>query len=229
MQRFLRTLALLSLLTTLARAQDPVQVAPAHFKLEFENERVRVLRLTGGPNEKIPMHQHPAYVTVYLTDTRSRITLPGGRTRRVGRKAGETAWNDAQTHASEALSEKPYELIVVEFKGKPIGGKPATAALDPVRLAPRFFRVELENEQVRVLRFYEDPYATVPMHEHPERVVISLRDGHLKRMLPDGNTVEIRHKAKEVTWRPPIKHGGENLSEEPYEEISIEFKGQPTN
>ena len=227
MHSFLRALALLGLAATLARAQDPVQVAPTHFKVEFENERVRVLRLTGGPNEKIPMHEHPAYVTVYLTDTRSRITMPGGRTRRVGRKAGETAWNDAQTHASEALSEKAYELIVVELKGKSVAGKPVSPALDPVRLAPKFFRVEFDNERVRVLRFYEDPYATVPMHEHPERVVVSLRDGHIKRMLPDGNSVEIRHKAKEVSWRPPIKHAGENLSEEPYEEISIELKGQP--
>ena len=227
MHPFLRILALLGLATTIARAQDPVQVAPAHFKVEFENERVRVLRLTGGPNEKIPMHEHPAYVSVYLTDTRSRITLPGGRTRRVGRRAGEVAWNEAQTHASEALSEKDYELIVVELKSKPVGGKLIPSVLDPVRVAPKNFRVEFENEQVKVLRFYEDPYATVPMHEHPERVVVSLRDGHLKRMLPDGNSVEIRHKAKDVSWRPPIKHAGENLSEEPYEEISIELKGQP--
>ena len=229
MHSFLLALALLGLATTVARAQDPVQVAPTHFKVEFENERVRVLRLTGGPNEKIPMHQHPAYVAVYLTDTRSRITMPGGRTRRVGRKAGETAWNEAQSHASEAVSEKAYELIVVELKGKSVAGKPVSPALDPVRLAPKFFRVEFDNERVRVLRFYEDPYATVPMHEHPERVVVSLRDGHIKRMLPDGNSVEIRHKAKEVSWRPPIKHGGENLSEEPYEEISVELKGQPGN
>lgn len=229
MHLVLLALALLGLLTPTARAQDPLQAAPTHFKVEFENERLRVLRLTGGPNEKIPTHEHPAYVTVYLTDTRARITVPGGRTRRVGRKAGETAWNDAQTHASEALSEKPYELVLVELKGKPVPGRRAAPPLDPVRLAPKHFRVELENERVRVLRLYEDPYVAIPMHEHPERVIVSLRDGHLKRILPDGNTVEIRHKAKEVSWRPPSKHASENLSEDPYEEISIEIKSSPGN
>lgn len=221
----LSALAVLALGAGIAGAQDPVQVAPGNFKVEFENDRLRVLRLTIGRREKIPAHEHPPYVTVYLSDARSRISLPGGRTRRVGRKAGETTWNEAQVHSSETLSEQPLELVLVELKVKPAAGNPAPLALDPVKVAPKHFQVEFENDRVRVLRFYEDPYVTIPMHEHPERVVVSLRDAHSKSILPDGNAVEIRRKAKEVGWRPPIKHAGENLSEDPYEEISIELKG----
>ena len=39
--------------------QDPVKVDPKHYKLDFENSQVRVLRITYGPHEKSVMHEHP--------------------------------------------------------------------------------------------------------------------------------------------------------------------------
>jgi quercetin dioxygenase-like cupin family protein len=46
-------------------AQDPVQVDSKHYKVEFENEQVRVLRITYGPHEKSVMHEHPNAVAVF--------------------------------------------------------------------------------------------------------------------------------------------------------------------
>jgi hypothetical protein len=47
-------------------AEDPVKVDPRHYKVEFENERVRVLRIKYGPGEKSVMHSHPESITVFL-------------------------------------------------------------------------------------------------------------------------------------------------------------------
>ena len=56
-----------------ALAQDPVVVDSAHYKLKFENEHVRVLRITYGPNEESVMHYHPAGVAVFLVDQKSSL------------------------------------------------------------------------------------------------------------------------------------------------------------
>ena len=106
-----------------AKAQDPVKVDPKHCKVEFENDQVRVLRWNTGPHEKIPMHEHPAYVTVFLTDNHVKFTLPDGKTRESHQKAGETAWSAAERHSAESLSDKPSELIQIELKGKPAAAK----------------------------------------------------------------------------------------------------------
>ncbi len=45
-------------------------VDAAHYKVEFENDQVRVLRVIYGPLEKSVMHEHPASIGVYLTDDR---------------------------------------------------------------------------------------------------------------------------------------------------------------
>jgi quercetin dioxygenase-like cupin family protein len=102
-----------------AMAQDPVKVDPKHYKVQFENDQVRVLRITYGPHEKSVMHDHPASVVVYITDANVKFALPGGKTEESHRKAGDTTWSPAGKHLPENLSDKPLEGILVELKAKP--------------------------------------------------------------------------------------------------------------
>jgi hypothetical protein len=57
---FIRFLATVLLLAAPALAQDPVKVAPQAYKLDFENDWVKVLRVHYAAKEKIPEHDHPA-------------------------------------------------------------------------------------------------------------------------------------------------------------------------
>jgi quercetin dioxygenase-like cupin family protein len=101
-----------------ATAQDPVKVDAKHYKVEFENDSVRVLRITYPPHEKSVMHHHPANVAVFLTDGQSRFTLPDGKTQDSPVKAGSVRWSEAGEHLPENVGDMPFELIVVELKAK---------------------------------------------------------------------------------------------------------------
>lgn len=111
----LSSLAVLFLAT--ARAQDPVKVDANHYKVEFQNDRVRVLRISYGPHEKSVMHYHPAGVAVFLTDAHVRFAFPDGKTQEAEKKAGEFMWNPAGKHLPENLSDQRLELVLVELKG----------------------------------------------------------------------------------------------------------------
>lgn len=119
MRRSLFLAVLVFLAASAAQAQDPAKVDPKHCKVEFENAQVRVLRWTVGPHEKIPMHGHPAYVSIILTAGGTRYTLPDGATKEVHPKNGETSWNAGEKHSAENLSDQPTETIQVEVKTKP--------------------------------------------------------------------------------------------------------------
>src|SRR5260370_1602589 len=106
-----------------AMAQDPVNVDAKHYKVEFENDRVRVLRITYGPHEKSVMHAHPASVAVFLTDSSAKFTLPDGKTLSNDFKAGMVQWEVGGKHLPENVSDKPFELILVELKGKHAAAK----------------------------------------------------------------------------------------------------------
>jgi quercetin dioxygenase-like cupin family protein len=95
---------------------DPVKVDSKHYKVEAENDQVRVLRIRYGPHEKSVMHAHPATVAVFLTDNRGRFTFPDGRTEERSWKAGQSMLMPAEEHLPENLSDNPLELVLIEFK-----------------------------------------------------------------------------------------------------------------
>jgi len=113
------SLAFQMLTSAPAMAQDPVKVDPQHYKVEFENSQVRVLRIHYGPHEKSVMHWHPGAVAVFLTDGHAQFTLPDGHTQPADFKAGVAQWTAPGKHLPENLGDKPFELILVELKAKP--------------------------------------------------------------------------------------------------------------
>jgi quercetin dioxygenase-like cupin family protein len=125
MRRALFFVPVLLLLATVvpATAQDPVKVDSKHYKLEFENAQVRVVRITYGPHEKSVMHEHPANVAVFLTDGQGRFTLPDGKTQDIPMKAGTVQWDGGGKHLPENVGDKPFEVMLVELKGQPATGR----------------------------------------------------------------------------------------------------------
>jgi quercetin dioxygenase-like cupin family protein len=117
--RTLKTLlALVPLAAAPALAQDPTVVDSNHYSVEFENDYVRVVRITYGPGEESVMHYHPDGVAVFLTDQRAQFTLPDGETVSVDATAGQVLWIEGGKHLPQNLADQPLELILVEMKMK---------------------------------------------------------------------------------------------------------------
>jgi quercetin dioxygenase-like cupin family protein len=102
--------------TQRAEIPDPIAVDPQHYQVEFENEYLRVLRINYGPHEKSVMHGHPAGLTVFLTDARTRFTFPDGTSEERPGQAGQTLWMEAETHLPENLSDQALEVLLIEVK-----------------------------------------------------------------------------------------------------------------
>ena len=118
MRRVLISMPVLLLLATAApaRAQDPTKVDAKHYKVEFENDQVRVLRITYGPGEKSVMHEHPDALAIFLTDSKGKFTLPDGSRQAPEMKAHTTMWTPGGQHLPENTGDKPFEVILVELK-----------------------------------------------------------------------------------------------------------------
>ena len=83
---------------------DPVAVDGKHYKVAFENQQVRVLRIHYEAHEKGQTHEHILNrVVVYLND-------------QTGAKADDVRMSGAATHAEENASGQPADRIAVELK-----------------------------------------------------------------------------------------------------------------
>ena len=112
-----------------ALGQDPVKVDSEHYKVEFENSQVRVLRIKYGAHEKSVMHRHPNAVAIFMSDGNVKFSFPKGTPQDVVSKAGEVRWTPAVTHLPENIADQPFEVILVELKSKPVkkmAKKPST-------------------------------------------------------------------------------------------------------
>jgi len=118
MPRVLFAAMLLLYIVPMLSAQDAAKVDSKHYTVISENDQVRILKVHYGPHEKSVMHSHPAGVAVFLTDSTGKFTFPDGKTENTKWKAGDAMYTPAVTHLPENTGDKPFELVLVELKGK---------------------------------------------------------------------------------------------------------------
>src|SRR5215470_6934996 len=139
----IRSLAVSLLLTGAALAQDPVKVAPQAYKLEFENEWVKVLRVHYAPKVNLPEHDHPASgaAYVYLNDCGpvifKHIGLSYGAITRPAVKARSfRLWYAVkETHEVENTGDTPSDFVRVEFKTEPVNARNLHGKFQPEEYA----------------------------------------------------------------------------------------------
>jgi hypothetical protein len=95
---------------------DPVKLDPQHHLVPLENHRVRVLRTILEPHLKSPIHEHPHYVVVYLTELHTTMVLGDGKAVDNSRRRGEIAWRDFMKHETENLGDRTAVEIQIELK-----------------------------------------------------------------------------------------------------------------
>jgi quercetin dioxygenase-like cupin family protein len=100
----------------------------------------------------------------------------------------------------------------------------AASAQDPVKTSPQFYKVLLDNDQVRVLEYRLKPGEKEPMHSHPAGVVYVLSGATLKFSYPGGRTEEKTAATGEAIWRDPVTHAVENIGKTEAHALAIDLK-----
>ena len=180
----------------------------------FENNDVKVTRALEKAHVKGSFHEHKVNrVMVYLQDGRQRFEYQDARKPVVfDWKAGQVEFSKPEgMHSPEVVSDKPFNIVEIELK-KPGGAAVANGPKDALRLDKKHYKLEFENDQVRVLRLKLGPHESTPAIEHARNsVAIFLTD-------LDG------HKAGDAVWETPNTGKIENTGSAPVEMVLVELK-----
>ena len=103
------------------KGKDAVEADPKHYKVDFENDRMRVLRLTLKADEVAPVHDGRDALFVCLAAGSDkachiRLTRPGGHSQDIHMQAGESRWIYADTRSERNIGPQPLEVLVIETK-----------------------------------------------------------------------------------------------------------------
>lgn len=133
-------------------AQDPTKTLPEAYKVQLENEHVRVVRVHYDAGAKLPDHTHAAGTTVYvyLNDSDGVVFAHSGRSNRaVTRPAVKTGAVRVSTgpeehHTAENPASTPSDFLRIWLKTEGAGERTMR------RLSPT--DDVFENKQLRITR-----------------------------------------------------------------------------
>ena len=199
------------LLAATLRAQNAPAPAAITNKLDTPQARVYVATLLPRTPSRSPGGHATNRVLVYLDDgvmTRQE----GADTQTITFHRGDVRWRPSSgAYVAENTSDHPIRILEIDLKGRPAGAAPVST-LDPTVVDTRHYKIDFENDQVRVLRVHYDARDTGAQHEHIlNRVVVYLND-------------QPGAKADDVRMSGAALHTEQNASDQPADRIAIEIK-----
>jgi len=195
-------------------------------KTPINNDDVRVLDVVVQPHEKTKMHEHKANrVMLYRTAGAQDFEYADGRKSTLKFRQNQVMWSPQDgMHLAAVATEKPVNIVEIELK-KPGAGKKITTALDPLKVDPKHYKLEFENDQVRVFRVKFGPHESAPLHEHQlNRIMVYLTDAKVRVTSADGKVDLTPRKAGDIAQGGAAKHSEENTGDQPVEVLVTELK-----
>jgi len=195
-------------------------------KTPIDNGDVRVLDVIVQPHEKTAMHEHKFNrVMIYRTAGSQDFQYEDGHHGKLVFRENEVKWSPIEgKHIAEVATEKPVNIIEMELK-KPGSGKTITTALDPLRIDKKHYKLEFENDQVRVFRVKIGPRESTPMHEHRlNRITVYLTNATVSATDANGKTELTPHKAGDILQGGAVRHSERNTTDKPVEILVTELK-----
>lgn len=211
-------------------APDLVALAPDLARVEYEDARVRVVRLHIPQNASLATHDRPRRVVVSLTPNHVRLTAPDGTERITRTEAGTFAWSEPAVRSVSNLGG-PVENIVVELKQAVDAARPVSPPPSPPAgyLSDPLHRWAFENQYVRVYDVRIPPGAGSEFHRHAyDQVTVFVSGGRVSTQFEgepwrDPVTIEPRSVAFAPHGTKPITHRVRNEGATEYHVVLIQF------
>ena len=131
---------------------------------------------------------------------------------------------ESDRNSSHALSRRQVLALLVA-----LGVDVDALAQDPPTVAPRSYRVVLENERVRVLEYKSRPGMGVcgqGMHSHPDHVTVSLTGAKLRVTTPNSKPTFVDVPPGTVFFAPAEIHSAEIIGGSGTRSYIVELKGK---
>ena len=99
------------------KIDDIVEISPKIHEVIFENDQIRMLKVTVKPGDTVPMHRNPENVNYILRPGTLRLTGADGSVQDVTVTEGQVIPAPVSSHAVANVGQTEVQTICVELKG----------------------------------------------------------------------------------------------------------------
>lgn len=183
---------------TLAVNQDPTRTLPDAYKLQFENDYVRIVRAHYDAGARLAEHTHAGGTTayVYLNDSEGVVFQHAGNMNRAvtrpAVKAGamRISTGPEEHHSVENTSKAASDFLRIYLKTEDAGGR------NMRRLPPT--ESNYENKQLRVSRMRLEQHDVEELEANTPMLLVEWPSGTTRWVDAGSSTTVENHDANDV-------------------------------
>ena len=192
----------------------PEQVSPEIYEVLFENETVKVMKVSFAPGQEDNMHDHYPFTGYLINGGKAQVTMPDGKVNEREFPSGFIAHNgNGIRHRVKNIGSNDINIILIEHKK--LGSTPTLendVNLSAHKVSPDIYEIVHEDELIKVYTATFPAGSNDNVHEHGMntayvitggKVEITGLDGSVnERNIPDGVVLHsdkmVRHQVKNV-------------------------------
>lgn len=235
--RLIQSLALLAVMASSGaalRAQDPLVTLPDTYKLQFENDWVKVVRVHLAPGAKLASHSHPAAMLayVYLNDAGPVVFRhdhgPGTITRpAVKARSYRLSRGMVETHAVENAGDGASDYLRVEFKTQGSASIRRRGAAPPLK-TENAADVEVTNDQMRITRLTLGAGKTMELTTTAAEPALLIAVTGARVTVARGSSLDLALDLGQEHWIDPRQREAvTNTGKTPIEFLRFDFLSAP--
>ncbi len=194
-------------------------------KVVFDNDYVKVLKVTLAPAESLQAHEGEKRLIYSLSDYSIDWVERGKNEGTRSWKKGNVHFHEAGSHAARNIGESTAEWLVFVRKGTKLPDCPEQFLEKDVHVVtPEVSRQLFDNDHFRMTEVNLPQGGSIPMHSGLNRVIYSLSGYQILYESDKEGKVERSFKPGDVHWHGACQHALENTGKTEARFLVVSYK-----
>lgn len=193
-----------------AQDMDATKIAPGLYTVAKDTMGIRVLNIVYKPGDSSAMHSHPDNALYVIDGGKTQFTAQDGSKQVVEFKSGFMSIGGAEMHSVKNIGKTTVRAILVEVNrpNKP-GSQDAT--LDATKVASKFYKLEKDSLNIRMISVDYKPGDVSALHSHPDLVMYVLSPAKVEFTEKDGTKRQMTVEKGMIAVTPADTHSVKNI------------------
>ena len=193
-----------------AQDMDATKIAPGLYTVAKDTMGIRVLNIVYKPGDSSAMHSHPDNALYVIDGGKTQFTAQDGSKQVVELKSGFMNIGGAEMHSVKNVGKTTVRAILVEVNrpNKP-GSQDAT--LDATKVASKFYKLEKDSLNIRMISVDYKPGDVSALHSHPDLVMYVLSPAKVEFTEKDGTKRQMTVEKGMIAVTPADIHSVKNI------------------
>jgi len=189
---------------------DATKIAPGLYTLAKDTMGIRVLNIVYKPGDSSAMHSHPDNALYVIEGGKTQFTAQDGSKQVVEFKSGAMSINGAGVHSVKNVGKNTVTALLVEVN-RPNKPGSQDAALDATKVASKFYKLEKDSLNIRMISVDYKPGDVSALHSHPDLVMYVLSPAKAEFTEKDGTKRQMTLEKGMTVVVPADTHSVKNI------------------